>query len=126
MRRAQTAANGQARRTKASVGLTATTWVLTSDGPRQAIDLVGQPFTAMVNGEAYKAAGFRKLGTRPAVRVRTHRGYEITIARDQKMLVERARKPLLKVDYHGGPKRLNGFQVRTAWVEAGSWSRATS
>ena len=73
----------------------------------------------MVNGEAYKAAGFRKLGTRPAVRVRTHRGYEITIARDQKMLVERARKPLLKVDYHGGPKRLNGFQVRTAWVEAG-------
>ena len=119
MTRAVTATKRLAKTVRTCVGLTGATWVLTSHGPRQACDLVGQPFIAMVNGEAYKAAGFRKLGTRPAVRVRTHRGYEVTIAPDQKLLVERARKPLLKLDYHGGPKRLNGFQVRTAWVEAG-------
>lgn len=64
--------------------VTADTWVLTPDGPRQVMDILGKE-TAVVLDGAYHGTekeGFFKTGVRPVIRITTDRGYEIKLTKD--------------------------------------------
>jgi len=52
-------------------------WIMTSKGARQIKELVGIPFTAILNGEEYECKnGFFKTGTREVYEVSTKEGYK--------------------------------------------------
>lgn len=68
--------------------VTSDTWVLTREGPRQVLDLVGRPFEAIVNGRIYKTGekGFFKTGLKPVVRLQTREGYSVRLTSDHLVL----------------------------------------
>ncbi len=68
--------------------VTADVWVQTVDGPRQARDLIGKPFNAVINGERHPsgAQGFFKTGTKPVVRLETREGYKLRLTADHLVL----------------------------------------
>jgi ribonucleotide reductase, class II len=64
------------------------TWVLTSEGPRKVIDLIGRPFTAVVDGEQYVCpSGFFKSGTQMLYKIKTNLGFELEATSNHKVLV---------------------------------------
>jgi len=67
--------------------VTADTWVLTGDGPRQVAELVGQPFEAVVDGRLYPVAsqGFFATGTKPVWRLRTREGHQLRLTADHRV-----------------------------------------
>ncbi|RVT50987.1 LAGLIDADG family homing endonuclease [Rubrivivax albus] len=64
--------------------VTADTWVMTADGPRQVADLIGRPFEAVVDGRphATESAGFFATGHKPVLRLRTREGHELRLTHD--------------------------------------------
>ena len=68
--------------------VTADTWVQTSEGPRQVQDLIGTPFAAIVDGDAYASTeqGFFKTGTKPVLQLRTEEGYSVRLTADHRVL----------------------------------------
>ncbi len=64
--------------------VTANTWVLTSDGPRQVSDLVGHAFTAVINGQGYptESNGFFATGVKPVLRLNTRAGHSLRLTAD--------------------------------------------
>jgi len=64
--------------------VTADTWVQTGDGPRQVADLLGRPFTAIVNGQPFASGdgGFFATGRKPTLRLRTREGFALTLTAD--------------------------------------------
>ncbi len=67
--------------------VTADTWVQTANGPRQVGDLIGQPFTAVVDGAGHAsgAEGFFRTATKAVVRLVTAEGYELKLTRDHRV-----------------------------------------
>ncbi len=68
--------------------ITADTWIMTSEGPRQVVDLMGRPFAAFVDGQSWAstAEGFFKTGDKPVLRLETEDGYELRLTADHKLL----------------------------------------
>src|SRR3989344_2464176 len=66
--------------------VTADTWVTTDEGGRQAADLVGKPFTAIVNGAAFGSDGFFKTGEKPVFEIKTDRGFIFRATDNHKVL----------------------------------------
>jgi ribonucleoside-diphosphate reductase alpha chain len=64
--------------------VTADTWVMTADGPRQVGQLVGQPFLAVVDGKPYatESRGFFATGVKTVQRLRTREGFELRLTDD--------------------------------------------
>ncbi|RZJ02246.1 MAG: ribonucleoside-diphosphate reductase, adenosylcobalamin-dependent, partial [Rubrivivax sp.] len=64
--------------------VTADTWTMTSEGPRQVGELIGKPFHAIVDGKAYatESAGFFATGVKPVLRLRTREGHELRLTGD--------------------------------------------
>ena len=64
--------------------VTADTWVMTADGPRQVRELLGKPFDAMVDGRAYRSTskGFFTTGHKAVVRVVTRQGFALRLTPD--------------------------------------------
>ena len=64
--------------------VTADTWVQTSDGPRQVGELVGVPFTAMVDGQRYDTdeRGVFRTGSKPVLRLTTNEGHNLRLTAD--------------------------------------------
>lgn len=64
------------------------TWVQTSEGARQVHELVGVPFTAIVDGKPYEtlSPGFFKTGTKDIVKLRTSEGYEVRLTTGHKVM----------------------------------------
>jgi len=64
--------------------ITADSWIHTAEGPRQAVDLLGLPFTALVNGEAHASdpRGFFATGRKPVFRLSTVEGYGLRLTAD--------------------------------------------
>jgi ribonucleoside-diphosphate reductase alpha chain len=64
--------------------LTGDTWVLTLNGPRQIIDIIGQEERLALNGKFNKTAkeGFFKTGTKEVIKISTDRGYEVSLTKD--------------------------------------------
>jgi ribonucleotide reductase class II len=61
--------------------LTGDAWVLTSEGPRQIRDLIGQQHWTFLNGQAHATTGqgFWLSGTKPVVRLRTREGHTLRL-----------------------------------------------
>jgi ribonucleoside-diphosphate reductase alpha chain len=64
--------------------VTADTWVLTTDGPRQVAELVGRPFDAVVDGRAcrVKSNGFFKTGHKSVLALSTREGHALRLTAD--------------------------------------------
>jgi ribonucleoside-diphosphate reductase alpha chain len=86
--------------------VSAETWVQTGDGPRQVAELVGRPFAAIVDGEAWQssAAGFFQTATKPVFRLETAAGYTLRLTEDHRI------RRVVKFD---------GDSTQTEWCVAG-------
>ena len=86
--------------------VTRDTWVHTSEGPRQVADLMGRPFEAMVNGEAYPtdSRGFFPTGKKRVVELESKEGYRLTLTPNHR--VRRV-------------AHSSRWTMETEWVEAG-------
>ena len=87
--------------------VTADTWVLTTDGPRQVRSLAGRSFTAVVDGRPHHSgpAGFVQTGVKPVLRLATREGHALRLTADHPVLavVEQTR-----------------FRLERAWRPAGT------
>jgi ribonucleoside-diphosphate reductase alpha chain len=86
--------------------VTADTWVQTLEGPRQVADLVGSPFTAIVDGKPYTsgASGFFRTATKPVVKLLTKEGFQLRLTANHR---------IRKVT------KLTRWVCETVWTEAG-------
>ncbi len=73
--------------------VTAETWIQTKEGPRQVAELVGRPFTAIIDGKPYSSAaeGFFATGTKPVLRLTTRAGHALRLTADHPVLVAASR-----------------------------------
>jgi len=81
------------------------TWITTGDGPRQVKELIGLPFTAIVNGRGHQtlSQGFFRTGRKSVVRLSTRDGHELRLTSDH--LVRRV-------------SRKTRYVTETAWIAA--------
>ncbi len=86
--------------------VTADTWVMTAEGPRQVEELIGKKFVAVVNGEEWESseAGFFETGVRPVYRLKTVEGFKLRLTADH---------PVMKVE------RMTRYKVEAQWSNAG-------
>ncbi|MEO8333186.1 MAG: LAGLIDADG family homing endonuclease, partial [Gallionella sp.] len=86
--------------------VTADTWVMTDQGARQARDLIGEAFSAVVDGKSYptESQGFFFTGTKPVLRLKTAEGHSLRLTADHMVL--RA-------------SRMSRNMRETEWVNAG-------
>jgi len=63
------------------------TWVQTSKGPRQVLDLVGSQFESELDGVAHESSsrGFFRTGKRETVRLSTSEGYQLRLTPDHRL-----------------------------------------
>jgi intein/homing endonuclease len=87
--------------------VTGDTWVMTSEGAKQVVDLVGVPFLATVNGKNYQASGFWSNGKKLVYEITTNRGYSVKATSDHRFQVMRNRRQKL-----GG-----GYNYDLVWVK---------
>ena len=68
--------------------VTADTWIMTTDGPRQVQELVGRVFHAVVDGQAYSSGeqGFFSTGVKPVLELQTSEGMSLRLTSDHKVL----------------------------------------
>ncbi|NQE04853.1 Vitamin B12-dependent ribonucleoside-diphosphate reductase [ANME-1 cluster archaeon GoMg1] len=86
--------------------LTADTWVMTAEGPRQIEELIGKKFVAIVNGEEWESSedGFFETGVKPVYKLKTAEGFELRLTADHLVM---------KVE------RITRYKVETQWSNAG-------
>lgn len=67
--------------------VTADTWVQTSEGAKQVSELIGNSFTALVDGENHASGseGFFKTATKPVVRLQTTEGHQLRLTSDHRV-----------------------------------------
>ncbi len=67
--------------------VTADTWVMTDAGARQVQELIGQPFQALVNGQAYpvQSPGFFATGTKAVFELQTQQGHRLRLTADHRV-----------------------------------------
>lgn len=68
--------------------VTGDTWVHTSTGPMRVNDLVGKPWSLVVDGKAVVSTGFFKTGTKPVYTLQTAEGYNLNLTVDHPVLRE--------------------------------------
>ncbi|MDQ6950606.1 MAG: LAGLIDADG family homing endonuclease [Mariprofundales bacterium] len=63
------------------------TWVQTAAGARQVADLIGKPFTAMVDGQPHAsgAQGFFRTATKPVLRLKMEQGQQLRLTADHRV-----------------------------------------
>lgn len=66
--------------------VTEDTWVMTTTGAQQVKDLIGKPFTALVDGQPRSASGFFRTGTKPVFTIKTARGFSLQATENHKIL----------------------------------------
>ena len=94
--------------------VTGDTWVLTTQGPAQVMDLVGRPFTAVVNGHAYavQSHGFFKTGTKPVLQLCTQEGHALRLTADHRVRrVARKTRYCLEVEWIEAVKLQAGDEI---------------
>lgn len=64
--------------------------ILTKNGPKLVNELIGQQFTAIVNGKEYNSTelGFFKTGYKPLFKLKTKQGFEIELTDNHKVLLK--------------------------------------
>lgn len=94
--------------------VTAETWVMTTEGPAQVADLVGQPFAAVVDGRAYsvQSQGFFKTGTKPVLELQTKEGHVLRLTADHRVRrVARKTRYCLEVEWTEAAQLQPGDEV---------------
>ena len=86
--------------------VTADTWVMTAEGPRQIEELIGKKFVAIVNGEEWESSeeGFFETEVKPVYKLKTAEGFELRLTADH---------PVMKVE------RMIRYKVETQWSNTG-------
>jgi len=86
--------------------VTADTWVMTDQGARRVSELIGKPFTAMVDGKPYttESQGFFFTGTKPVLRLNTTEGHSLRLTADHQVL---------------RVAKLTRYARETEWIKAG-------
>jgi ribonucleoside-diphosphate reductase alpha chain len=84
--------------------LTESAWIHTTNGPQQVKNLIGQEFSAIVNGKVYKSnyQGFFNTGIKQTYKVKTKNGFELILTDNH---------PLKKVI------NLTRYDVKTTWTD---------
>lgn len=67
--------------------VTADTWVMTADGPRQVCDLIGRRFAAVVDGKNFESDGFFPTGVHDVFDVVLKNGVTFRATKEHKVLV---------------------------------------
>ncbi len=67
--------------------VTADSWVLTSEGARRVGDLIGRPFTALIDGKPHASGqeGFFATGRKRVLRLETIEGYALRLTADHRV-----------------------------------------
>ncbi len=94
--------------------VTADTWVMTASGPAQVAELVGRPFSALVDGRAYRvqSQGFFKTGTKPVLRLQTREGYGLRLTADHRVRrVARKTRYSLEVEWTPAAQLAPGDEI---------------
>ncbi|WP_298213750.1 LAGLIDADG family homing endonuclease [Acidovorax sp.] len=94
--------------------VTADTWVMTTEGPAQVADLVGRPFSAVVDGRAYRVEshGFFKTGTKPVLELKTQEGHALRLTADHRVRrVARKTRYCLEVEWTEAAQLQPGDEV---------------
>jgi len=68
--------------------VTGDTWVMTDEGPKQAVDLVGRPTTLLVDGKGHETEGFFSTGVKPVFELKTKEGHSLKLTADHKVMVD--------------------------------------
>lgn len=86
--------------------VTGGTWIQTSQGPKQAVDLIGVPFKARINGQDFSSTekGFFETGKKQVYTLQTKEGYHLRLTADHK--IKRVTK-------------LSRYLIGSEWTEAG-------
>ncbi len=86
--------------------VTADAWVMTDRGARQVRNLIGETFSAVVDGKSYptESQGFFHTGVKPVLRLKTAEGHSLRLTADH---------PVLRVS------RMTRYLRETEWVKAG-------
>jgi ribonucleotide reductase, class II len=92
-------------------------WVMTDKGPKQVQDLIGQTFTALVDGKphASTAGGFFCTGEKPLLEVNTIEGPSLRLTGNHRVLVQTG------ITVHRNPEDYDGTRIKkrvTEWIEA--------
>ena len=112
--------------------VSADTWVLTSEGPRQVSQLIGQPFLAMVDGKPYptESTGFFQTGVKPLLKLKTREGHEVRLTAEHPVRrVTRKTRYLLESEWTAAGELQAGDEVmlhdhRTFQGWAGNYTEA--
>ena len=86
--------------------VTADSWVMTAEGPRQVEELIGKKFVAIINGEEWESSeeGFFETGVKQVYRLKTAEGFELRLTVDH---------PIMRVE------RMTRYKVEAQWSNAG-------
>ncbi|MCF4113113.1 MULTISPECIES: TSCPD domain-containing protein [Dethiosulfovibrio] len=68
--------------------VTGDTWVMTDEGPKQAVNLVGRPTTLLVDGKGHETEGFFSTGVKPVFELKTKEGHSLKLTADHKVMVD--------------------------------------
>ena len=74
--------------------LTGDTWVMTTHGPRQIIDIIEQKTDLMLDGKMYDSTGFFYTGTKPVYKVSLNNGMSLRATDNHRILTEDGWKEL--------------------------------
>ena len=106
--------------------LTADTWVMTAEGPRQVEELIGKKFVAIVNGEEWESSedGFFETGVKPVYRLKTAEGFELRLTADHLVMkVERMTRYGIKTQWgNAGDLKLGDKIIINNHRDFGNWS----
>ena len=94
--------------------VTADTWVMTDAGARQVHELIGQPFNALVNGQAWpvQSQGFFATGTQPVLELQTREGQRLRLTAEHRVRrVARQTRYTQMLDWTPAAKLQPGDQI---------------
>lgn len=111
--------------------LTADSWIMTAEGPRQIADLKEQPFTALADGAPWPsdARGFFSRGRKPIVKLQTREGFSLRLTADHLIRKVTSRRPLdwswaaVSLLNTGDEILLHNHRQAPAWGDAGQARR---
>lgn len=88
--------------------VTGDTWVMTSEGPRMVLDILGEQVNVIVSGERHRTSfgGFFKTGSKQVFNLKTLAGYSVNLTADHLVLKQ----------------TVKNRKVETSWVKAAELS----
>lgn len=99
--------------------VTADTWVMTDSGPKTVLNLIGESFNAVVDGNVYSSDGFWQTGTKEVLNLVTQEGYQLRLTPNHRVMTPKGwvEAGTLRA---GDKIRLNNHRAFEGWPGVGS------